>query len=791
MAETEIIITKFEGDLSGLDQTVTGYEGAMADATAANKSFEKSSESLGGSVGKLGPKFEAVKQSAQRNRKELDLTGKSINDLKRQLDTLTKGRATLIDPKAIAKTNADIAQVRSQITKLETSVAGAGKLSKDLFGAITQGASQAVPGVSGILGSFSGMAGPIGIASAAVAGFFANFSRLDSVKVFFDAVSIGFDQIGDRLANLDFRGFFDPKTQAQDAAFAVKVAKLTDAIEEAQLGVNKANAEAELQIAGLNQKLRDGTKTYEDRLAIAAEVASIEQKRAAQEQFFIRLQVAAQKDINAQQLAALGEVSDANKAALNEREIALLQSQQRTVELTETTERRRNSILEQGASERQALDAKEQAAREKAQKEFEQRESQRAQFQKGIDDTLNQLAQEASLSRADDAQKEVLGIENKFSAIAAKTREGFEKLRALTPPGGQAELAQREADAIIAIETAKNEQLAALEKARADNAAKTQEENLERLRKTLLTETEIQRDAALQRLDADLSLAETTLATAEERDAFRLERVKQTEKELSLILTEEQKARLDAEKAALEERQKLQEEETQMLLAAADDSIAVITQAALAGESLNENAAKVLMGIFLDTLEKLVLGQALAITAGSTAQGAQVAGAPGALAGLAAGAAIAGIIKGLFAVLKAQIAGAYTGEEYVTGKQTWAGRDGHLRRLHEGERVVTAKDNKTYWGELEAMRKGNYADHIEAKYIAPALAALNHRDDARVNDFLSSDSGQRIASSVMLAKFYDANIVGALARNGKQTKLQTQLLEQLVRQSKPVSVRYR
>lgn len=323
-----------------------------------------------------------------------------------------------------------------------------------------------------------------------------------------------------------------------------------------------------------------------------------------------------------------------------------------------------------------------------------------------------------------------------------------------------------------------------MDKARLEAQAKTQEEAIEQLRKSLLTETEIQREAALQRLDADLLLAEQTLKTQEERDSFRIERTKQAEAEISTILTEAQQAQLDAQKAALDEQVRLQEEAQTAIGTAVGESVALLIGAAAQGASVQEQAGKAIVGIFLDTLEKIVLGQALAITTGSAADGAAKAGAPGALVGLAAGAAIAAVVKGLFAIFKTQIAGAYEGEEYVGRNerpQLPGTRDRYLRRLHKGERVVTADKNREYRDELHAIHTDTYDDLIYHKHIRPAIEAMGFGDQARVNDFTSSDTGQRIAQSVMLAKFYDANIVEELKRSTRTAREQTALLAQIAR----------
>ena len=583
MAETEVIVTKFEADLTDLDKGVSEYETSLNGASKAASDLDKKTSELGGSVGKLAPKFDAVKQSSDR-------TVRSIASVREEIKKIEASKVKLIDPAAVAAANQRIAALKKELSGLEKAGTSAGTKSKELFGSITQGASQAAPGLSNITSLFGGMGGPIGIAAAAVAGFIANFTRIDSVKTFFDAVKLGFDNIGDRLANLDFRSFFDPKTQAQDAAFAVQVANQLDAIADAQLRINKANAEAELKITGLNQQLRDRTKTDEERLAIAAEITSIEEKRARDEQALLQVQLVNQRAINNQQLKALGEVSDANKAALNERQVALLQAQQRTVQLTETTERRVNSILEQGASEREAIAEKSAAARAKIEAEAARNEQARAQATAKLDSITAGLASAQLAAQQTAAEKEVQAVRDKYAAIEKATAEGIAKLREVSGPQEQATITQREADIAIQIETAKNAELDALEKARLESQAKTQAEAEDQLRKTLLTQTELEREAALQRLDADLALAEKTLGLGEQYDAFRIERIKKAEAEVNAVLTESQAAQLETEKASLEERVRLQEEAQVAIGTAVGESVALLIGAAAKGEDVQTQA---------------------------------------------------------------------------------------------------------------------------------------------------------------------------------------------------------
>ena len=154
---------------------------------------------------------------------------------------------------------------------------------------------------------------------------------------------------------------------------------------------------------------------------------------------------------------------------------------------------------------------------------------------------------------------------------------------------------------------------------------------------------------------------------------------------------------------------------------------------------------------------------------------------------------MAGLVKALFGAAKAAITANYMGDPFVGGDgtaPTWSGRDGYLRRLDKGERVVTSKDNAAYWDDLEAMRKGKWDDHVLDRYIAPAIAALNWEDDRRAADFVASDFGSRVAGSVQLMKYHDANIVDGLRRNARIEREQTVILSQIAKALRPTSKRY-
>ena len=767
--ETEVIVTRFTADLTDLEKGVTEYEATLGGAAKASDNLDKSTKNLGASVGQLSPKFEAIKQSAQRTASAVAAVG-----------TETK--------KAGASGGA-LSKLQGAFASIRTSVGNAAGSAKSFFGEVVKGAGNAAPGLSNITSLFGGMVNPITIAAGAVVGFIANFSRLDNVQVFFDAVRIGFDTIGNRLANLDFSGLFDPETQRRDIEFAVRQAAALDAVADVQLKINKQNAEAELQLAGLNQQLRDRTKTEAERLAIADQITSIENNRAKEEEGFIRGRIKLQEELNAKELESLGEVSDANKKALSDLQVELLNSQRNRVQLIESTERRVNSIVEQGASERAAAEQKAEAARAKAVAEAARRRQVIETNEKTLQETLDRLAQEQVDRTATEAEREVNIVTRKYADIEAKTKEGFAKIREVTDQSGQAELAQQEAEAIVQITEARDAELAALEKKRADLATKTREEQLEQVRQSLLSETEQKREAILVQLDLDRAAAEASIANVEERNATIAALTAKAEQDLSLIVSEEQAKRLEQEKQAQANQQALLQENAQIATDFAVASAELIGQVAAGNEDVAKNAAKVLTTLLLDTLEKIILANAFQVQAISAGAPDPANVATGGTLGITRGLILAGIVKALFAAAKSAIAGAYTGEERVGMGEAplWQGRDGYLRRVHKNEGIVDAETNLAFLPHINAMRKGRkaYDDLIYREHIAPAIQALGHGDMSTVNEFVRSDFGNRVVTSSMLPKNYDRNIVGELRSSRREGRQQTELLAEVVKQLRP------
>lgn len=216
-------------------------------------------------------------------------------------------------------------------------------------------------------------------------------------------------------------------------------------------------------------------------------------------------------------------------------------------------------------------------------------------------------------------------------------------------------------------------------------------------------------------------------------------------------------------------------------------------------EALNQaerDAGRQRTRILLDTLQKVLTILIGEVVIKQTAQAGATGGVAGAIAGQAQAAIITAILTGLFSALVSSVAGAYTGEEYISGRPDIPGasRDAYLRRVHKGERIMTAKANAEHWEPLQAMHTGKFDqwkrdnltvvwDPILAMGTPLGRTSLEHTTVMpMINQYLDGDTGQRMAASVQLAKYYDANIVKGLQSQRKEQRRTNDLLEVIAQQ---------
>ena len=539
--------------------------------------------------------------------------------------------------------------------------------------------------------------------------------------------------------------------------------------------------------------LRDSTKPVEERLRIADEITRIEEENLALRKSALQTELGILKTQAALKTERKEEVDDNLKKQISDLSVAIANAEAESVSSTERVAARRAGIVE--AEEQRKAKAREKALADKAKREAEALKlaEQRAAAEKTLDEVLDGIAADRLARQQTEDEREEQAIKDKYAKLEQSTLEGIAKLRAASPPNAQSEITKREADAVIAIEKAKNEELELLAKEKAKRDAETRQQALDRIRQSLLSETEREREAINKKYDELLRDAEKFITNEDELQRTKIELAKQREKELTGVVSEEERKRTEAQQAEAERRQELVRQNAQLLTDFAVQATDIIAAAAASSEGLTEQASKQVVGLLLDTLEKIIIASAFGVQALSAQSLTPDNIATGGISGIARGVVLAGLVRALFGIAKAQLTANFDGDPYVGGdgsRPMWSGRDGYLRRLDKGERVVTSKDNDRYWDDLEAMRKGRWDDHILDKYIGPAVAALQWEDDRKASDFVASDFGSRMASSVMLAKYYDANIVRGLKDNARIERQQTELLATIARNIKPASRRY-
>ena len=484
--------------------------------------------------------------------------------------------------------------------------------------------------------------------------------------------------------------------------------------------------------------------------------------------------------------------------------------------ITERVAVRRAQIVEQEEARKKAARDKALEAQRKAEAEALKLAEDRAKAEDAINKIIQGVGFDAAQATRTEAEQELAVIRKKYADIEAEASRHFEKLRELSPANDASGIAAREAQALIAIDQARNAEIEKSTKARLDAEAELRAERLKLISDASKTELQLEQDGINARFDQLEAYAREYITTEEELtaalDILTKERARllyETEKAGNEKTLAERRASLNASVElfgnALNTIQQLQDASFDRRIQATEQREAELQRAIESARSEEEkNRLESELKATQQQKEQLAKRQkqqqafAIAATLINTYQAAQAAylaevsiPGPGANLRGAIAAALA-IAAGLLNVsqIKSAIPGAYEGEEYIDGKQTFKGKDGHLRRVHTGERIVTADQNKKHWDALDAIHNDRFQDYLDAVHIAPIISALGNRDDARIAAFNDSDTGQRIAASVMLAKFYDANIVGELKAQRKEARQQSDLLAALVRNTRPVSRRY-
>lgn len=855
MADEQVIVTKFTADLSDLEKGVSDYEKTLNDARGASDSLDKSTKNLGATTGDLAAKMRVTANEAAKTAQSTAQIGseaaKADGPLRRMVTSIANfGRGARDGFRGAIKEVGGFRGIVSQLgAGVKGSLATVGNGFKAISGSIAQVGSQ-IP----IIGGLASALGPVGIAASAVAGgILAIAKNTDAGATAIDGFSRGLGLTFDRLTGsvvtlgekirAAFGGATDDgnslvsvlakigqtfsgiltlgATSAisdslnEDAEAGQRLAEQFDRLQDLQSELNLQIAQNEPALRRGLAALRDTTKSAEERLAIADGITKIEEQNLALRKQELKLQL----DFVAAQIAekaARNEISDELRFQFNELRGRLSQAEAESISLTERVAVRRAQIVEQEEARKKAARDKALEAQRKAEAEALKLAEDRAKAEDAINKIIQGVGFDAAQATRTEAEQELAVIRKKYADIEAEASRHFEKLRELSPANDASAIAAREAQALIAIDQARNAEIEKSTKARLDAEAELRAERLKLISDASKTELQLEQDGINARFDQLEAYAREYITTEEELtaalDILTKERARllyETEKAGNEKVIADRKRAMQANISvfgdALNTIQQLQDASFDRRIQATEAREAELLSAIENARSKEEKSrleaelkATQEQKTQLEKRQKQQQAFAIAATLINTYQAAQTAyasqlipGDPTSLVRATLAAALA-VAAGLLNVanIKAAVPGAYEGEEYIDGKQTFKGKDGHLRRVHTGERIVTADQNKKHWDALDAIHNDRFQDYIDAVHIAPIISALGNRDDARIAAFNDSDTGQRIAASVMLAKFYDANIVGELKAQRKEARQQSDLLAALVRNTRPVSRRY-
>lgn len=713
-----------------------------------------------------------------------------------------------------------VSNVGKALGTIRTPLKDIGGIGRGLLGQV-QG------GLGNIGGLVSGLTGPVGLLATAVGGLVFNATRLDSVQVSIEGIKRGFGGFLDQLA----QGKFSIDAIIESFAEGKRLAEELDALDDRRAARSVSSAEEEAKVESLLRLAKDRTKTEEQRIALLKEAQKINREGAAQDVALAQAEAKAaldefkrtlidQNELTGRGRSAIESVLEVDKTFLEQQlvnikqfngealeiddearqkavdaQLKVIQARRSAANVEEVAQNRINFLVQEGSEKALAAGQKANEARERQAKQQEENAVSRAEAEREVTDIITGLQDEQLRSGLTAREQEAFDIDQKYDALLAKARDTFAKIRNLagegTPGADQAaidDINKRQKEVNDQITQAREAaQRTATQKSTADEI-KARQDASNRITEAIRSGNERQLQALRQRIENGAVLteqerdryfaliqasAEAEIALAQEKYARLLDENRKYQSD-AFGLTEDGKkreaeliAQKDAEISAAQaeadeqrnaERTARLEQGVELLSVFADQGVQILQQAAEGGEDAAEKANKALVLLMLDTLEKMILINAVGAQTGAIAANAPL-GPAGVATGIVQGAIVSALIKALFAVVKGQVTAAYTGEDYVSGKQTWPGRDGHLRRVHTGERIVTSKTNKEHFGLFQAAEDGVLRNYLDAHYVIPAI-----------NNYLESDDGRRVSTSVMFAPFHDANIVKGLRANAEEAK---------------------
>jgi hypothetical protein len=299
-----------------------------------------------------------------------------------------------------------------------------------------------------------------------------------------------------------------------------------------------------------------------------------------------------------------------------------------------------------------------------------------------------------------------------------------------------------------------------------------QRKALDVLEKGLATRVQAERIAINERFDALRTAAEQAIVGEEELTVKLVEIEQERQGQLAA-------ARTDAELAAIEAEEIKQQARLEAFEQGTEAINGILAAAASGQEDIARQAAKTILTIAVNTVEKLALAAIASATAQSIKEPDSVAtfGATG----ITRAAILTALIKAATAGLKGLIAGAYTGERNIGEgeRPLWSGRDGFLRRVDKGEDIIASKRTRQYRGELDAIHQGRLRE-----YIAQNYAFMFHAAGASTSTTINRHEGGTIS-------FSDKGIVGAIGSSAMEERRQTAILAHIAKRMRtPQGKRY-
>jgi hypothetical protein len=585
----------------------------------------------------------------------------------------------------------------------------------------------------------------------------------DQFKFLGEIIAAVFTLDSDRLTE-GVKGFGNATTQALTGIENL-AGKVTNGFNElgkeigkaADIGLRIAEIDRELRALALNRATNEGriSRELEEQRAIVSDVTKSSAERTAAAQKFGTLQKQITKfekdrlslEIERGNLAAsTSDTLDEEKIRLAGLVSAKEEANAREIAATREVNNQINGLNKAAADK--AI-----AERKRVSDEDAKLKADRLTAEKAV----AELETAINTSRLDEIGKRDAAVVASFEKQVEAARKAYTELAALAAPEDRAEIEQRQAESIIAINTALTEELDRL-----------REQDLDGVRDYAKTKEEIQVEAVNAEFDAQKTATERIIEEGEERTKILTKIESNRQAALAEIRTEADMERLAQQEAA-------NAAELNAISGFANAAGALIAGMAQGQQDAAKEFAKASLSIALDAVDAMVPIWVAQATGASLVQPDSVAtfGA----SGLARAAVLTALIKGVLAGLRGSL-GFAQGGEVTLGSGPRVKRsngDNVLATLQDREIVLSRASRaraesvfgRGVWGELGVPGFGGSIDW------SSALARVGAASAAR-------DGGRAVVAQ---RPNDDRRIIGAIGGIGslREQRRQTELLEELAR----------